>query len=82
MRLINYDIIIPDGRRNVGRQKLRWLDVVEVDLKALGVRRWRTKTQDRSEWFILSSISVLSNHCEVNVILKLDIEESCLNQRN
>jgi hypothetical protein len=28
---------------------LRWLDDVEDDVKALGIRRWRIKAQDRNE---------------------------------
>jgi hypothetical protein len=40
----------PEGRRDIGRQKLRSLDGVEDDVKALGIRRWRIKAQDRNEW--------------------------------
>jgi hypothetical protein len=40
----------PEGRRDIGRPKLRWLDEVEDDIKALGIRRWRIKAQDRNEW--------------------------------
>jgi hypothetical protein len=40
----------PEGRRDTGRPKLRWLDDVEDDIKALGTRRWRIKAQDRNEW--------------------------------
>jgi hypothetical protein len=40
----------PEGRRRVGRPRLRWLDDVETDIKALGVKRRRIKAQDRIEW--------------------------------
>jgi hypothetical protein len=40
----------PKGRRDIGRQKLRWLDDVEDDIKSRGIRRWRIKAQDRNEW--------------------------------
>jgi hypothetical protein len=39
----------PEGRRDIGRPKLRWLDDVEDDIKVLGIRRWRIKAQDRNE---------------------------------
>jgi hypothetical protein len=37
----------PEGRRDIGRPKLRWLD---DDIKALGIRRWRIQAQDINEW--------------------------------
>jgi hypothetical protein len=37
----------PEGRHGVGRPSLTWLDDVKVDIKALCVRRWRIKAQDR-----------------------------------
>jgi hypothetical protein len=40
----------PEGRHDIVRPKLRWLDDVEDDIKALGIRRWRIKAQDRNEW--------------------------------
>jgi hypothetical protein len=40
----------PEGRRGVGRPRLRWLDDVEADIKTLGVKRWRIKAQGRKEW--------------------------------
>jgi hypothetical protein len=36
----------PDGRRQAGRPKLRWLDCIENDLKSMGVKRWRKKAED------------------------------------
>jgi len=29
------------------------LDDVEADIKALGVKRWRIKTQDRKQWLAI-----------------------------
>jgi hypothetical protein len=43
----------PEGRRNPGRPRLRWLDWVEDDLKTLAVRRWREMAEDREEWAII-----------------------------
>lgn len=41
----------PQGRRGVGRPKMRWIDGVEQDLKTLQVRNWREKALDRQTWF-------------------------------
>jgi hypothetical protein len=43
----------PEGRSGVGRPRMIWLDDVEADVKALGIRRWRIKTQDRKEWSVI-----------------------------
>jgi hypothetical protein len=43
----------PEGRRDIGRPKLRWLDDVEDNIKALGIRRWRIKAQDRNKWTVI-----------------------------
>jgi hypothetical protein len=40
----------PKSRRGVGRPRLRWLNDVEANIKALGVKRWRIESQDRKEW--------------------------------
>jgi hypothetical protein len=43
----------PNGRRKVGRPKLRWLCCVENDLKFMVVKRGRKKAEDRSVWTII-----------------------------
>jgi len=40
----------PDGVRSVGRQKLRWEDCVDQDIRILGVRNWKKVALDRDEW--------------------------------
>jgi hypothetical protein len=40
----------PEGSRQVGRPAVRWLDSFKEDLKIMGVRNWRRKTQGREEW--------------------------------
>ena len=42
----------PDGRRGVGRSKMRWIDGVQADLKALDKRNWKNLAQDRNAWKI------------------------------
>jgi hypothetical protein len=36
-----------EGRRQVGRPNLRWMDGVMRDAERLGVRNWRIKVKDR-----------------------------------
>jgi hypothetical protein len=43
----------PDGKRKVGRPKLRWLDCFENDLKSTGVKSWRKKAEDTSVWTVI-----------------------------
>jgi hypothetical protein len=45
----------PESRSDIGRPKLRWLDDIEDYIKALGIRRWRIRAQDRNEWTAIKS---------------------------
>jgi hypothetical protein len=40
----------PDGARSVGRQKLRWEDGVDQDMRILGVKNWKKVALNRDEW--------------------------------
>ena len=40
----------PDGQRGVGRPKMRWMDGVQADLRALGVINWKAAALDRERW--------------------------------
>jgi len=39
-----------EGRRQVGRPNLRWMDGVMRDAERLGVRNWKSKAKDRDGW--------------------------------
>jgi hypothetical protein len=43
----------PKGIQHVGKPKLSWLESVEKDLKNMGMRAWRRKSQDREEWMMI-----------------------------
>jgi hypothetical protein len=43
-------LVKPDGYRRVGRQKLRWTDGTEIDLRMLRVRGSRRRAVDRRKW--------------------------------
>jgi len=43
-------LLKPEGTRRVGKPSLSWLGSVEEDLKNLGIRNWRSKSQDREQW--------------------------------
>jgi hypothetical protein len=40
----------PEGRRSVGRPKMRWLDDVEEDLGKMRISGWKGKARRRDEW--------------------------------
>jgi hypothetical protein len=40
----------PEGRRSVGRTKLRWEDGVVQDTRVLGANSWKKAALNRDEW--------------------------------
>jgi len=40
----------PQEKRPRRRPRKRWIDMVEEDLKTLGVEDWREAVQDRKRW--------------------------------
>jgi len=40
----------PEGIRRVGRQKLRWKDGIDQDLRILEIENWKKVALDRDEW--------------------------------
>ena len=43
-------LLKPEGTQHVGKPRLRWFESVEEDLKNMGVRNWRRKSQDQEQW--------------------------------
>jgi hypothetical protein len=40
----------PEGTRRVGKPEVRWLDSVKENLKTMGFRNLRQRSQDRDQW--------------------------------
>jgi hypothetical protein len=50
----------PEGRRNVGRTRMRWIDNVEEDNRKMRISGWRRKARRRDEWnSVLREVKVL-----------------------
>jgi hypothetical protein len=40
----------PIGRRIGGRPRKRWIEDIEEDFQAMGIRGWRKLCKERTEW--------------------------------
>jgi hypothetical protein len=40
----------PEGKRPRGRPRKIWFDLIEEDLKTVGVKEWKEILQDREKW--------------------------------
>mgnify|MGYP000704616539 CR=1 FL=1 len=38
------------GKRRVRRPKLQWFNDAQDNIRKRGIKRWRSKAQDRQEW--------------------------------
>jgi hypothetical protein len=43
-------LVKPEEKRKRSKPRMRWMEVVEKDLRNLGVDNWKTKTQERDGW--------------------------------
>jgi len=51
----------PEGKRSLGRPRLRWKDNIKMDLREVGgVGDWMGLAQDRDRWRAL--VNTLTNH--------------------
>ena len=49
-----------EGRRSVGRPRLRWTDDVREDLRRMGVTNWRIRAHRRDDWkMVVKVVKVL-----------------------
>jgi hypothetical protein len=39
-----------EGTRRRGRPRKRWIEEIEGDLQAMGVKKWRTMAKNRKKW--------------------------------
>jgi hypothetical protein len=51
-RLLTFTVL-PDIRR-VGRPPVRWLEIIEEDLRNIGVGIWKIMTMGRKKWRIIT----------------------------
>jgi hypothetical protein len=49
----------PDGRREAGKPKLRWINCIVKYLKSMGVKRWKKQAQGRAAWAIILKEAVV-----------------------
>ena len=50
----------PEGRRRIGRPRLRWLKDVEKDLQEMKFKQWRQMVVDKQEWaFLIKEVKAL-----------------------
>jgi hypothetical protein len=52
-----YRILVgkPEGKRPLGRPRLRWVDKIKMDLRGIewGVMDWIALAQDKDQWSVL-----------------------------
>jgi len=55
-----------EGTKRRGRPRIGWREVVERDLRVLGVRRWRRLVTDRTKWRDIFRQAKAQTGCSAN----------------
>jgi hypothetical protein len=70
-----------EGRKEVGRPGMRWLEDVENDLRVLIEKRWRLQANNRDEWAygVLEAMSLESRRAKMFYVKEMGEGETPLN---
>jgi hypothetical protein len=66
----------PEGKRLRGRPRKRWLDIIEEDLKTVGVKEWKEIIQDREKWrdIVLAAKILIELYGVIMMMIKLSFQ--------
>ncbi|KAJ4438485.1 hypothetical protein ANN_14430 [Periplaneta americana] len=64
-----------EGKRSVGRPRLRWMDGVLEDLKKVGIKGWWLVARDRDTWKRVLRRPRLKLGCSADDVLTIDVAQ-------
>jgi hypothetical protein len=68
----------PQGTQRVDRPAIRWVDSAEEDLKIIGIRNCRRRSQDRGQWGAIVSRTVAPAEEEAHTLQSAPYKPFCL----